>query len=107
MENSAGSVVNSIEVQIDNFLEHFKRTSKAMEEEGDEEHDESTLVRRSSSTSRRRADGSRSRPTSMGVFEEEKPSSSSKTEGYDCLLDADGLLLDSNSEGRYIIVWNN
>lgn len=32
MENATGS---SIELQIDNFLEHFKRTSKAMEQASD------------------------------------------------------------------------
>lgn len=86
MENSTGSVVNSIEVQIDNFLEHFKRTSKAMEQQTE---DESPLVRRSSSSGVARR--SNSRPVSMGAFEK-------TAEGYD----ADGLVLvDSNSEGRY------
>lgn len=99
MENSAttGSVVNSIEVQIDNFLEHFKRTSKAMEHATE---DESPLVRRGNGSSGSRA-CSTSRPVSMGLFDNSNGAQSS-AEGYDCLHDADGLLLvDSHSEGRY------
>ena len=98
MENSSGSVVNSLEVQIDNFLEHFKRTSKAMEERATE-HD-SPLVRGSASGSR---------PASMGVFENGNSpvaGETTMTEGYDCLHDADGLLLDANgAEGRFCYMY--
>lgn len=97
MENSTGAVVNSIEVQIDNFLEDFKRTSKAMEEHDDAgtNEGESPLVRRSSangggSGSGRRRGSSNSRPMSMGVFE----GKTATNKGFDCQL-------DSNSEGQY------
>lgn len=78
MENSTGG----FEVQIDNFLEHFKRTSKAMEQA----NEGCPLVvppvpprRRISSNT----PSSGSRPTSLG-----------KADGFDCLE-------DFNSEGRY------
>lgn len=77
MENSTGG----FEVQIDNFLEHFKRTSKAMEQA----NEGCPLVvppvpprRRPSSNTQ-----SSSRPTSLA-----------KADGFDCLEDL-------NSEGRY------
>lgn len=102
-------MVNSIEVQIDNFLEHFKRTSKAMENAATElplVPPRSFKRTNSNSCSGSVAEGRRSRPQSMGAFDNNK-----STEGYDCLADADGLLLldtttttaaaVTNVEGQY------
>lgn len=122
---AATAVVNSIEVQIDNFLEHFKRTSRAMDESHGAPTEGSGNGSRSGSScgggvvavavepplvpprrrinSRGQRDSSScsgSRPSSMGVFETAAAAVALTTEGYDCLHDSDGLMLDSNAEGQ-------